>query len=77
MMREIIGYKYEVLYDGHTIHEDDEVFDTEEEAREESEFYIQEKVDDWIIEDAWHPEEGMDDGKWFDVVIHEVYVYKS
>ena len=68
---EVVGYKYEVLYDSFMIHEENDVFDTEDEAYEDAKLYIDQKVIDWKCEDAWHPEEG-DSRGLFDVVVREV-----
>lgn len=43
----ITGYKYEVWYSGSCLHEDDEVFDTEEEAREEAEEWCRGRLEQW------------------------------
>lgn len=46
----ITGYKYEIWYGGSCLHEDDEVFDTEEEAREEAEEYCKSIIERWEID---------------------------
>ena len=70
---QIIGYTYELWYDGTLIHEDDEVFDTEDDANEDAQFYIEQRIEEWEVEDAWHPETGEDSEDLFDVVINDVY----
>lgn len=69
---EVIGYKYEVSYDGCVIHSDDEIFDTEKEAYEEAGIYIEQQINDWKIEDAWHEETGEDNESLFSVEVNEV-----
>ena len=43
----IIGYTWEVWYSGSCLHEDDEVFDTEEEATEEAKAFCKDRLAQW------------------------------
>ena len=49
-------WKYKVYYDGCWLHEDDD-FETEEEAMEEAQSYIDGKIEDWAIEGCEWEEE--------------------
>ena len=44
---QIIGYSWEVWYEGSCLHEDNEIFDTEEEARHFAREYCEDKIVDW------------------------------
>ena len=69
----IIGYSYKVYYGSTLLYEDEEeVFNTEEEAREEAESYIEMKIDDWKYDGAWSD---WDDRDQFDVEI--IYVIED
>lgn len=52
MVTNTIGYRWKVYYDSTLLHEDDEVFDTEEEAEEEAQSYIESKMRDYEIDGA-------------------------
>ena len=66
----IIGYSYRVYYGNTFLHEEeDEVFDTIEDAMEEAESYIEMKIDDWKCDGAWND---WDDRDQFDVEIIDV-----
>lgn len=57
MMYDVIGYRWKVYYDSTLLHEDDEVFDTEEEAEEEAQSYIESKMRDYEIDGAEYDED--------------------
>ena len=67
----IIGYNFDLYYASALIHEDDEIFDTEEEAREWANELIDDKIAQWVLDGAWHPEDG-DNRDEFDIVINDV-----
>ena len=50
---EIIGFTYEIWYGGSCIHEDDMVYETEEEAVEEAEKDCEDIVDGWENDGAF------------------------
>lgn len=56
-MYDVIGYRWKVYYDSTLLHEDDEVFDTEEEAEEEAQSYIESKMRDYEIDGAEYDED--------------------
>lgn len=62
----IIGYSWNLYYGGALLHEDDEVFDTEEEAREAGEEAIDDKIAEWTLDRAWHDYDKRED---FDVYL--------
>lgn len=70
-METIIGYRFKLYYDSTLLHEDDEVYETEEEAREMAEDLIKDYIDMWEFDGGWHPENG-DSRDCFDVVIVDV-----
>lgn len=57
MITNIIGYRWKVYYDSTLLHEDDEIFDTEEEAEEEAHMYIESKMRDYEIDGAEYDED--------------------
>lgn len=57
MITNIIGYRWKVYYDSTLLHEDDEIFDTEEEAEEEAQSYIESKMRDYEIDGAEYDED--------------------
>lgn len=57
MITNIIGYRWKVYYDSTLLHEDDEIFDTEEEAEEEAHMYIESKIRDYEIDGAEYDED--------------------
>ena len=69
-MDEIIGYKWEVYYDSTLIHEDDNVYEDEEEAIDEASEYVADKIKQWQLDGGWH--EGDDSIDNFDIVIVDV-----
>ncbi len=69
-METIIGYRWKLYYDTCILHEEDEVYDTEEEAKAEAQEEIQSRISEWKMENAWNTE--YDSEKLFDIVIIEV-----
>ena len=65
----IVGYTYDVNYDGGWIHSSDDRFDTEEEAREDAEIYIDTKIAEWDFDGAWHEN---DSRNYFKVAIIDI-----
>ena len=57
----IVAYSYEVYFDGNWIHSSDDRFDTENEAREDAEGYIDLKITEWKADNAWHEDDSRDD----------------
>ena len=55
-------YKYDVYYDGGWLHQESD-FESEEEAKEEAEIYIQGKIADWEADEV----------EWEDLFVIEVY----
>ena len=70
-MEEIIGYTYKLYYESTLLYESEDIFDTEDEATEEANTIIDDKIRDWDSDGAWHPEKG-DDRCLFDIVIDYV-----
>ena len=68
-METIIGYKYEIWYDGSLIHVDDDMYDTEEEAKKDAYEYMHDKQKQWEADGSWHED---DDMKLFSVEIIDV-----
>ena len=67
----IVGYTYKVYYDVTLLHDAsdyNEYFDTEEEAREDAESYVDRKIEDWKADGSWEED---DDRDYFDIVIME------
>lgn len=62
----VVGYRWKVYYDSTLLHEDDEVFDTEEEAEEEAQYYVESKMRDYEIDGAEY-----DENSFSTVIIHE------
>ena len=62
----IIGHKWKLYYGGTLLHEDDELFDTEEEARQAGEEAIDDKIAEWSLDGAWHDYDKRED---FDVYL--------
>lgn len=67
----IVGYKWSLYYGGTLIHEDDDIFEEEWEAKQYGEEAIDDKIAEWNLDGAWHPENG-DSREDFDVVIEDV-----
>lgn len=66
------NYYYKVYYGASLLHDSADLgdyYETEEEAREEAEEYIEDKIAQWKFDDAWHEWDHVDD---FDIVIEEV-----
>ena len=68
-MQKIVGYNWELYYDSTLLHEDFDVYETEEDAKEAAEYEINECIETWKIEDAWHE---WDSRENFNIVINEV-----
>lgn len=66
---EIVGYKWKLYYGSTLLIENDDIYDTEEEAREEAQSEIDHRIELWKLDDAWHEWDSEED---FDVVIDEV-----
>lgn len=65
----ITGYSYEIYFEGAWIHTSDEEFDTEEEAREDAESYIEQKIEDYKADGAWHEDDSREN---FDIEIIDI-----
>ena len=53
---EIIGYKWKLYYDSTLLREDDEVFDTPEEAKKEASIAMQNRIEQWKLDGGWNKE---------------------
>ena len=67
----IIGYKYEVWYSGSCLHEDDEVFEDEYEARKEAADWCSDRFVQWQIDGAELDGTELEE-LWDGIVIEEV-----
>jgi len=68
-METIIGYRFHIYYDSSLIHQDDDVYESESEARAAAEDYITDRIEQYKSDNAW----GTDDSRdFFDVVIDDV-----
>ena len=52
----ITGYRYEIWYDSSCLHEDDDVFDTEKEARAEAEAFCLDRIEQWKLDGGYNGE---------------------
>ena len=57
----IIGYKWEVWYSGSCLREDDEVFDTEEEAIAEATGFCKDRIEQWKLDGANVEDDDLDE----------------
>lgn len=60
-------WKFEVWYDGCCLHEENG-FDTEYEAREEAQMYVEAKIEDWKVDGVYDYNEP----PYFDIEVMEV-----
>ena len=71
----IVGYKWEVWYEGSCLHEDDIEYETEDEAREDAIEFCKDRIEQWK-EDGANVEENdfeeLINGIVIDEVIEEV-----
>ena len=70
-MENIVGYSWKLYYDATLLHEDYDIHETEEDAKEAAEYEINERIEMWKLDGSWHPENG-DSRDNFDIVIEDV-----
>lgn len=51
------GYRWKVYYETTLLHEDDEEWETEDEAYEEAKAYVESKIDDYEIDGVEYDED--------------------
>ena len=71
----IVGYKWEVWYEGSCLHEDDTEYESESEAREDAVEFCKDRIEQWKSDGAYVAEDDLDElikGIVIDEVIEEV-----
>ena len=57
----IVSYSYEIYFNNNWIHSSDEEFNTEEEAREDAESYVEQKIEEYKADGAWFEDDSKED----------------
>lgn len=51
------GYRWKVYYETTLLHDDEEVYETEDEAYEEAKSYVESKIDDYEVDGVEYDED--------------------